>query len=60
MRQVQLTDQELQSLANFIDAGVRQLGAQCVHDASHLLRKLETAEEVPPPMSIPSTKSEAG
>ena len=50
MRQVQFTDQELQALANMLDAAVRQLGAAAVHDISAMLRKLEMAEEVPPPM----------
>jgi len=53
MRQVQFTDEELQTLATMLDAAVRHLGAQSVHAISAMLRKLERAEEIPPPSTMP-------
>ena len=46
MKQLQLTDQEIQALINILDAGVKALGLSCVKNASYLLTKLENAEEV--------------
>ena len=59
MKQVLYSDQELAAMANFIDAGIRQLGAAKIHEASHLLQKLENAEEVEPPKEVKPSKPEA-
>ena len=46
MKQLQLTDQEIQALVNLMDAGVKSLGLSSVKNAAHLLTKLENAEEI--------------
>jgi len=46
MRVLELTDEQLQILANLLDSGIRYDGLKSVHNASVLLRKIETAEEV--------------
>ena len=43
MHKIELTDQELQSLAGLLDAGVKALGLRAVKDAASLLEKLEQA-----------------
>ena len=46
MKQLLLTDEEIQALVNLMDAGVRQQGISAARSAAHLLTKLEQAEEV--------------
>jgi hypothetical protein len=46
MKRLELTDEEIQALANLMDAGVRYLGLQSVKNAAVLLAKLETAEPI--------------
>ena len=46
MKQLQLTEEEIQALVNLMDAGVKALGLQSVKNAAHLLTKLETAKDV--------------
>jgi hypothetical protein len=48
MKQLLLTDEELQALVNLIDAGVKHTGVAMVKNAAYLLGKLEAAEEVKP------------
>ena len=43
MKQIELTDQELQALAGLLDAGVKALGIRAVKDAASILEKLEAA-----------------
>ena len=45
MKIIKLTKDEIPALCQLMDAGVKSLGLNCVHNASILLRKLETAEE---------------
>ena len=44
MKKILLTDEEIQALANLMDAGVRHQGLSAVKNAAALLQKLETAE----------------
>jgi len=46
MKQILLTDEEIRALAALMDAGVKSLGLSCVKNATHLLIKLEQAEDV--------------
>ena len=48
MRRVEFTDQELQALADLMNAGVMHLGLSSVKNAAALLIKIEQAEEVKP------------
>ena len=48
MKTVELSDEELQALANLMDAGVKHLGLQSVKNAAALLTKLEAAKDVEP------------
>jgi len=48
MHTIELTDQELQSLAGLLDAGVKALGLRAVKDAATLLDKLEAAANETP------------
>jgi len=43
MHTLELTEQEIQSLAGLLDAGVKALGLRAVKDAATLLEKLEAA-----------------
>jgi hypothetical protein len=45
MYTLKLTEEELQSLAGLLDAGVKALGIRAVKDAANLLEKLETVEK---------------
>ena len=40
-----LTEQEIQTLAGLLDAGVKAVGLRAVKDAASLLEKLETATQ---------------
>jgi len=40
-----LTDQEVQTLAGLMDAGVKAIGLRAVKDAASLLEKLEAATQ---------------
>jgi hypothetical protein len=51
MKQLLLTDEELQALVNLIDAGVKHTGVAMVKNAAYLLGKLEAAEEVKPELT---------
>lgn len=42
---ITFTEQELQSLAGLLDAGVKTLGLRAVKDAASLLEKLEQATQ---------------
>lgn len=57
MKRIDLTDQELQALAAFIVAGAGR-DVQTVHNASHLLRKLEAAQEVEQPVDDERTSND--
>jgi len=46
VRRIELTDTEIQVLADLMNAGVKALGLQSVKNAAYLLGKLENAEEV--------------
>lgn len=46
MRYIEFSDKELQALANLLNSGVKFEGLPCVHNASILLKKIETAEEI--------------
>ena len=46
MKQIQLSDEEIQALVNLMDAGVKHLGIASVKNAAYLLGKLEQAEEL--------------
>jgi len=46
VRRIELTDEELQALANLLDSGIRYDGLKSVHNASVLLKKIETAKEL--------------
>ena len=46
MKRVDFTEEELQALAQLLDAGIRQLGLNSVKNAAALLIKLENAEDV--------------
>jgi hypothetical protein len=53
MKQIEpLSEQELQVLAAFIIGGASQSAAS-VHNASHLLHKIEAAKEIEPPANDP-------
>jgi len=43
MHTLELTEQEIQSLAGLLDAGVKALGLRAVKDAASLLEKLDAA-----------------
>lgn len=45
MINIEFTEQELQTLAGLLDAGVRSLGLRAVKDAAALLDKLEKATQ---------------
>ena len=51
MKQLQLTDQEIQVLVNLIDAGVKHAGISMVKNAAVLLGKLKQAEEIEIPVN---------
>jgi hypothetical protein len=51
MKQLLLTDNEIQALVNLIDAGVKHTGIAQVENAAYLLGKLKAAEEVKEPES---------
>lgn len=42
---LELTEQEIQSLAGLLDAGVKAIGLRAVKDAASLLNKLEVATQ---------------
>ena len=48
MKTVELTDEEIQALADIMNAGVKFLGLQSVKNAAALLTKLEAAKDVEP------------
>ena len=43
MLTITLTDEEMQSLAGLLDAGVRAVGLRAVRDAAALMERLESA-----------------
>jgi hypothetical protein len=45
MTTIEFTDQEIQSLAALMDAGVKAIGLRAVKDAASLLEKLEAATQ---------------
>ena len=46
IHRITLTDSELQTLANLIDAGVRATGLRSVKDAAVLLSRIDGAEKI--------------
>ena len=46
MKSIELTDAEIQALANIMDAGVKYLGLNSVKNAAALVIKLEQAKEI--------------
>ena len=59
MKQLQLTDEELQALVNLIDAGVKHTGIAMVKNAAYLIGKLEQAEEIKPELKEVKSKASA-
>jgi hypothetical protein len=46
VKSIELTDEEIQALADLMNAGVKHIGLACVKNAAHLLTKLEGAKPV--------------
>lgn len=46
MKRLELTDQEMQTLLDLLDAGVRYAGLKCVAGAATLYNKVLAAEEI--------------
>ena len=57
MKQLQLTDEEINALAQLIDAAIRHRGIDLIKNAAHLLAKLEAAEEIKPVKQAKTAKS---
>ena len=45
-KKVIITTNQISALFSIMDAGVKTLGLSCVHSASYLVNKFETAEDV--------------
>ena len=56
MKQIQLTDQEIQAMFNLMDAGVKHMGISAAKNAAHLLTKLEAAKDVEVPATDTDTE----